>query len=142
MNYSLSKFIIFCFFVLHSQSCFSNDEVKIDLKFSKVISIKKSSKKGFEDTFLFVGNVVDKISVGKNTIRKNELIEVLGPKSICYDEVRLLFLTNKPSQLLISNIIATKLVKAGKGKKYSWFLRIKPNLTDSRSGAGCNLLNL
>tara|TARA_B100000925_G_scaffold288055_1_gene268377 strand:+ start:71 stop:454 length:384 start_codon:yes stop_codon:yes gene_type:complete len=127
---------------MHSRAIFSIDEVKMDLKFSKITSIKKSSKKGFEDTFLFVGNVVDKISVGKNTLKKNELIEVLGPKSICYDEVRLLFLSNKPSHLIISNIIPTKILKTSKNKKYSWFLRIKPNITDTHSGAGCNLLTL
>jgi hypothetical protein len=131
-----------CLLVLFSIVSFNstaNVKNKVELNLNEIKSLKKSSRIGYEDDFLFVGKVRDTLKRGNLNIRKGDFIEVLANKNICYDEVRLSFLASKKTLLSITNINIQKIIKVAEGKDYRWFLKILVNTDNGRKSAGCSI---
>ena len=118
---------------------------EIELKLDQITAVIKSSKVGFEDTYLFIGRVVSINDVKQDTqtfsslIQKGEYVEVLADKDVCYDEVYLAFLYDQKFTLSIANVQSKLVVPKPKNQEYKLFLSIKPVRGESRLNASCKL---
>ena len=118
------------------------------LTFDRITSIIKSSKAGYENTYLFVGRIapMNYQAKGDQDIKNADLmisagqyVEVLADQSLCYDEVYLAFLYDQKITLEITNIQADLFVPKPKNKEYTLFLRIVPIQGEKKVNAGCKL---
>ena len=112
-----------------------------EIVFTEIRSLKKSSRVGYENDYLFVARVRDNFEVEKIMIRKGDLIEVLARRNICYDEAKMSFLSMRKTILTIKNVRVQKIVKANENKEYSWFLKIEAFKNDKVNSAGCIISN-
>ena len=133
------RIISFCILLAFSENSFSSQGTPIELNFSNVSSLIKSSKKGFEDYFLFVGKLNKEITIGEEIIKKDVSVEILANMAICYDEVKLSILLTKPFILSITNVSTVMSKKAKANKSYSWFLKIATKTSEKRARAACHL---
>jgi hypothetical protein len=112
----------------------------INVDLSKVHSLIKSSKKGYEKSYLFIGTINSLIETSDNIqvemIEPGKKVEFLVDRSICYDEILLALQADKAFSLKISNLkkIYFKLVDK---EDYSAFLKTEVFKTDSLTSAGC-----
>ena len=121
------------------------------LTFDRITSVIKSSKVGYEKSYLFIGRIASMTHKTKgdqevkNTdfmISAGDYVEVLADQSLCYDEVYLAFLYDQKIRLEITNIQADLFIPKPKNKDYTLFLRIVPIKGDIKVNAGCKLSKL
>jgi hypothetical protein len=129
---------ILIFIVVGAFTDLEASTIKIDL--SKVHSLIKSSKKGFENSYLFIGTVNSLFEVVDDNeiemVESGKKVEFLFDRSICYDEMLLAFQTDKSFSLKISNVkkLYFKIVDK---EDYSAFLKADIHKTDLKTSAGC-----
>ncbi len=102
-------------------------------KFSDIKAVIKSSKTKYEDSYLFIANakIFPKVKSGTS-------IEVLLPKSACYEEA-LRALGESKMLLTISNMNVKIQKPRPDSKDYEHFAILETNKKGERSLPGCKL---
>ena len=116
--------------------------LKVELK--EIKSIKKSSKIGYENDYLFVAkveNLSEILSNGKEKalLPKNSFVEILADKNVCYDEVKMALLSSSSMELKITNLKKLFFKNTPKKSEYNGFLKVGLHKTASKQYAGCVL---
>ena len=137
------KIFIFSLILSYTNKSLSTSPInKVEIELSNIRSIIKSSKKGYENYYLFIGKVhklVEKKQSKKGIplLPKNSMVEILLNKGICYEEVKLSFLLNRPFSLKIQNVKKDIFKLTPKKKKYDGFLKVSVVDDNSRPFPSC-----
>ena len=124
--------------------CEAKVSSKVRISLSEIQAIKKSSKKGYESKYLFVGRVIELSEIDSNghvsrILEKDSFIEVMADKSVCFEEVKMALMMKPPFKLTLINLRKVFYKKVKGKKEYTAFVKIEPIIDDQNINAGCVL---
>lgn len=114
----------------------------LEIIITNVKSIIKSSKVGYQDSFLVIAktkSIKETLSgVGAELIKEGAVVEFLFSKKVCYDEFKTALSLSKPYRIGITNL-KKDLIKFINKPEYSVFVKASIIKDQKRDAAGCKL---
>jgi hypothetical protein len=129
-----------CF--LYLCSTWASISSHLEIEVVQVKKLIKSSKKGYENSYLLIGKVsyIKETELGVEThlIKEETTAEILLDKEICYDEVLIMLHSSRKFKLKFSNL-DKKILKFVNKPEYTIFLKSNILKTEDHPSASCSL---